>query len=442
MACLPQPLHLGFISSSGLLVINTYMQQKPGLKRVAAVWRFLVSASERVTAVAVDGGRSSQGTKRDLGALGAVSTQPGWCSWLLPACTSPQNTAQCGVLPMGTTERGQEGQWQQLLKPSEIQQPKDLWIKSNNSGYKWILKLKVCVCESTCLHIPLPCESKAGLSLCPQAETWCEQPGPGSSSWKPHPPVVEGGQPLYSTWAFLLPVMGWGSRKKQGWHHNPCLEAQGWSWPDWRGSERSSGTGKPYSHSSGCAAPKGSTSQVLLRNLDQALQNPFSIQFWDPSECYCASCKLTLLRVLLFPWAMGIRALQSLVTAEASLLEQGEKQEKEAQLVSWLEPAEATAVSLKITEVSVVAFTPRHAPHSRVFFSSLWCHVLAPGSPGVLQSSGSEPCFLLPAKGWCQCLHPSLPRPQTHHRHQTDHQKPLLENAGPPGAPACQSRYL
>lgn len=30
-----------------------------------------------------------------------------------------------------------------------------------------------------------------------------------------------------------------------------------------------------------------------------------------------------------------------------------------------------------------------------VFLSSLWCHVLAPGSPGVLQSPGSEPHFAL-----------------------------------------------
>lgn len=37
---------------------------------------------------------------------------------------------------------------------------------------------------------------------------------------------------------------------------------------------------------------------------------------------------------LAFPWEMGICALQSLVTAEASLLEQGEEQEKEAQLMS------------------------------------------------------------------------------------------------------------
>lgn len=39
----------------------------------------------------------------------------------------------------------------------------------------------------------------------------------------------------------------------------------------------------------------------------------------------------TLFRALLFPWEIGICAL---VTAEASLLEQGEKQEKEAQLMS------------------------------------------------------------------------------------------------------------
>lgn len=101
-----------------------------------------------------------------------------------------------------------------------------------------------------------------------------------------------------------------------------------------------SDTGELHSHS---------TSQVLLRNLDQASQKPFSVQFWDPNECYCASCKLTLPRVLFFPWEMGICALHSQVTAEASLLEQGEKQEKEAQLMSWLEPAEATAVCLKIT---------------------------------------------------------------------------------------------
>lgn len=31
------------------------------------------------------------------------------------------------------------------------------------------------------------------------------------------------------------------------------------------------------------------------------------------------------------------------------------------------------------------------------------------------------------------------PRPQTHHRHQTDHQKPLLGNAAPQGATACQT---